>query len=152
MEVQRDNDGDAGAGAGAEAAKNFAIGIAERVADGGAVEGDEEAIDGAHFVDGGEQGGGDPFEIRCGDGAAGNGKRGKAGDGLETGGGAAIEEATKFVVGTGPALLEGGTGGHRGGGEVIPMGGNREKGVGFVEKTENSGPEGGHEIIVQKKL
>ncbi len=107
VEIERDDDGERVAHAGAEAAEDFAIGIAVGFADGGAVEGDQEAVERAHRVERADESGGNAFEIFGSDGAAGNGVGGETGNGIEPFGGAAFEEAAYFVVGGLPVLAQG---------------------------------------------
>lgn len=157
VEVERYNDGETGPGEGAEAEEDFAVGVAMGFGDGGAVESDEKAIKRAHRLEGGEEGGGDAFEISSGNGAAGDGEGSETGDGFDAGGGAAIEEAAKFVAGAGPTVAEGVAGGHGSGGEILPAGGHAEKRVRFMEKTKDANARSGHvlmlqDLVAQKKL
>lgn len=148
VEIERDDDGEPVAQAGAEAAEDFAIGIAVGFADGGAVEGDEKGVERAHGIEGADEGVGNAFEVFGGDGAAGDGVGGEAGNGVEPFGGAAFEKAANFMVGGVPVLAEGVTRGHGGGGEIFPAGGYAEERIRFVEEAEDADARLGHELIV----
>ena len=148
VEVEGGDDGEVGAGGEADAAEKFAVGIGVGFADGGAVEGEEEAVEGAGVSEVDEELGGDAFVGGGGDGAAGDGEGGEEGHhfegrlvfrgrGLED-----VEEAAEFVMGVGPAGEQGRSTGEAGVHEVVVGGGDGEEGVGFVEEAGDGDAEG----------
>ena len=148
VEVEGGDDGEVGAGGEAHAAEEFTVGIGVGLRDGGAVEGEEEPVEGAGVREVGEKFGGDAFVGGGGDGAARDGEGGEKGDefdgrfvfrgrGLQD-----VEEAPEFVMGVGPAGEQGGSAGEAGVDEVFVGGGDGEEGVGFVQETGDGDAEG----------